>query len=267
VSTDTLTRSRRGQPAGGAAPIDPRLRRRRNEVARDLGRRRLRRLMALLVVVALGIGAGLAARSPLLDVDHVDIRGASNSGIATVRRATGIPLGRSMVSVDAAAAKARLLHLPWVAFAHVERRWPGTVVVTIRERTPVAVAGEGRAAVLVDMTGQALARATTASAAGLPTVTGQAPRLGHHLGSGRARLVRVLGSLPPDLRREVAGARLARSGIDLDLHDGIVVVWGDDTHVPAKSEAVSALLAQADRPTIARIDVSVPTAAAITRKS
>ena len=262
MSTGLLTRDRR---ASVPAPIDPRLRARRDEVARDQGRRRLRRLVAIAVVALLLVGVGLIVRSPLLDVDAVTVHGGTRSGPATLRRAVGIPLGRSMISVDPAAAKARVERLPWVARATVRRQWPGTVVVHVVERTPVAVVGTGRFAARVDRFGRVLGPAS-GTAPG-PTVVAPAPDPGERLSRRGQAVVATLAELPASLRHEIVRARTSSAGITFVLTDGIVVQWGDQSRTSAKADALGALLEQDHRDTVRTIDVSVPTAAALTRKA
>src|SRR5690606_25362064 len=52
-------------PGGGAVVVDPRMRSRRIEVQRDLGRRRLRRVLAVLGTVGVLLAAYAVTRSPL----------------------------------------------------------------------------------------------------------------------------------------------------------------------------------------------------------
>lgn len=244
--------------------MDPRVRARRDEVARTRGRKRLRRLVAVGVLVALVAGIGLVLRSPLVDVDAVVVHGGTRTGPATVRRAAGIPLGRAMISVDPVAARARVARLPWVSAVSVTRHWPGTVVVDVRERTPVAVVGRGRGAVLVDAGGRSLAVGRERS---LPTIVAVPPAPGQSLSSTGRAVVATLVSMPAALRAQIRSARADRAGLTFVLDDGIVVRWGDGGATDAKAASLAAILAQADRPTIATIDVAVPTAAALTRKA
>ena len=58
-----------------AAHIDPRIRARRIEVQRGMGRRRLQRLVDVGLVLAVAAGFAVALRSPLLDVDAVRVAG------------------------------------------------------------------------------------------------------------------------------------------------------------------------------------------------
>src|SRR5205823_6637034 len=79
-----------------------------------------------------------ASRSPLLDVDHVRLTGATHTQLWKIIQTAGPLPGRPMVDVDEAAAAHRIERLPWVADARVRRRWPNTVTIQVRERAPAA---------------------------------------------------------------------------------------------------------------------------------
>ena len=262
MSSEVLTRSSAHRLSD--APMDPRLRARRVEVARNLGRRRLKRLLALGAATVAIIGTLALVRSPVLDVDQVRVTGSTRSDVGQLRKVAGIPLGRAMVSVNPAPAVARLEQLPWVSHAVVSRRWPGTVEVRITERRAVAVVGQGPGAVLVDRSGRILGPASGTD--GLP-LAGTKPTEdpGKFLPPERRRVVRLLVGLPPTLQAEVVRGTVGRTGLGLVLVDGITVHLGDATRLRAKAEAVGVLLAQADRATIAAIDVSVPGSGSLTR--
>lgn len=242
--------------------VDPRLQARRIEVARGEGRRRLRWVVAGIVLVVLVGGAFAVTRSPVLDVDTVAVRGASRTPESEVEANAGIALGSPMLDVDAAAAERRLEALPWVERATVTRSWPGTVEIALVERTPVAVVGSGSGAVAVDRDGRVLGPAGDAD---LPVVAGDAADAGEDLTDTQRWVVGAVAALPAELRTEVAGASATPSGIRFTLTDDIEVRWGDRSQPTAKADALDVLLEQADRATIATIDVSVPRAATVTR--
>lgn len=261
MSSDTLARGR----SSTTPLIDPRLRDRRIEVARDRGRRRLKRALVIALLLALVAGAVLLTRSPLLDVDRIEVRGAAEADAAEVRAASGIAPGDALVDLDAGAAAARIEQVAWVADATVVRRWPDAVEVRVTVRAPVAVVGTGTGAVLVDGDGRAIRVAEGSEAADeLPTIEAAAPALGERVGADGRAAAAVVAGLPAELRAEVAAASGAASGIELELRDGIVVSWGDDRQPSAKAEALGVLLAQDDRDGFARIDVTVPRASTVT---
>lgn len=260
--TETIFRQGSRAKAESPSLVDPRLQARRIEVARGQGRKRRRWVAAGVVAVGLVVGAAALTQSPALDVDALPVKGGSRVSPDEARAASGIVQGAPMVGVDTAAAERRLEALPWIERASVSRSWPGTVQIALVERTPIAVVGSGAGAVEVDRTGRVLG---PAAGDDLPVVAGGAASVGDELTSAQRRALSALAGLPDELRPEVASADASASGIRFTLGDGIVVRWGDPSQPTAKADALQVLLEQADRSTIATIDVSVPRAATVTR--
>lgn len=269
MSNATLTPRRPRRAAAGPTAMDPRVRARRVAVARDQGRRRLRRLVVLAVIAGVVVAGFLLVRSPALDVDRIEVSGNRRLDAAAVRAAS-VPLGRAMVSVDEDAVARRLEGQPWIATARVQRRWPGTLRIAITERRPAVVVrssdADGADAVLVDPSGVVLGPADTDTAARLPTVlAAHPPAPGQEVSARAQRIIAALHGLAPDLRRQVTLGTTRGDGIRVELDDGIVVVLGEPGRMRAKSDAVLALLDLPDRDTIARIDASLPGSLALTR--
>lgn len=258
VETPTATAQR--------PPIDPRIRQRRAQVRRSAGRRRRRVVVALLGLVAVGAGAFGATRSALLDVDHVHVLGASRTPVSVVHRA-GLTYGRPMVELPGDAV-ARLEGTPWVKTAAVRRRWPGTVVVRLTERTPAAVlpaaTGSG---VLVDAEGRLL-EAVAEPVPGLPRLVGAPAPAGPEGMVDPVALptLAVVGLLGP-LAARVPEVRLLPGGeLELGLADGGTVRFGPPTRVGEKLVAVATMLEQADLAGLATLDVRVPSSPVVTRR-
>jgi cell division protein FtsQ len=159
MSTQTLEPS-------PAVDVDPRIQARRDEVERAGHRRRRRWRLAILGALAL-VGAGwFVTRTALLDVDRLEVEGATHLDPEEVRSASGVTLGDPLLDVDEGDVRARVEALPWVADADVEVSWRGDVVARITERRPVAMmrGGDGRP-VLVDAEGRVLQVAVLPDAA------------------------------------------------------------------------------------------------------
>ena len=185
--------------------IDPRLRQRRIEVRREEGRRRLRRLL-----IAVGVLAALAlvwafTYSSFLDVDHVVVSGQAHTTEAEVRGAADIGRGQPMIYLDAAGAARRVEALPWVASASVHRSYPGTVRVDVVERVPAVAeplqAGGFR---LIDGEGHAIAD-TPALPSGVLLMTGPtAPvAIGAVVDTPQLAAIDAATVLPTPLRQRV----------------------------------------------------------------
>ena len=249
--------------------VHPRFRRRRIEVTREEGRRRLRVVLACMAVTALVGGGAAASRSPLLDVDAVELRGAQRTAHVEVLAVTGLGRHPLMVEVDAVGVARRVETLPWVLRARARRRWPGTVRIDVRERAAVAVLpAAGARWALTDRTGRILA-VTPDQPSGLPVVLG-GPPAGPPGTSAGPRVPGALGvasALPGVLRPRVAAvAADAGGGVELHLRDGGVVRLGRAEQLGAKLAAAATVLEKAAPAGNIVLDVRVPAAPVLTRR-
>ncbi|MFI5957159.1 cell division protein FtsQ/DivIB [Cryptosporangium sp. NPDC051539] len=230
--------------------------------ARAGGRRALRRgrrglravapyaLVAGVVVVA-SVAVWALLGSALLGVRTVSVRGERTVTAEQVARAAAIPVGTPLARLDTAAAAARIRALPAVASVQVRRAWPNTVVVTVAERTAVAVAQRGKQFVLIDAGGFPF-RTVTARPAGLPLIRVKKPAEGDP--ATHAALTVAVALTKP--LREVATAVVANSPqrVEVRLDDDRVVFWGTADDSPRKATIATALLGESGK----RIDVSAP---------
>lgn len=249
------------------APIDPRIRARRIEVQRGQGRRRLRRLVDLGLVLLVAAGFAGALWTPLLDVDAVVVDGATRSGVDAVRARSGITLGAPLVGVDLRAAGERIGALPWVERVRLHRRVDGVVDISVTERTPVASLGAGAQAVLVDREGRVLGPATAAPDVGpLPTLmgVGAVPPAGSFLGGDQQAALR----LAERLDHAVPGAVISVATPPLTAHlaQGGEVRFGDSSQLEAKVRSLRTVLDQVDLRCLAVLDLQLPGSPVLTRE-
>lgn len=100
-------------------------------------------LTVVAVLAALGGGSFGAVRMLNRPIDTLAINGSFARVSAIQLEAIVEPYTRAgFLDVDLAGVRRDLVALPWVASAEVRRRWPGTLVVVVREETPVACWGE-----------------------------------------------------------------------------------------------------------------------------
>lgn len=260
-----MTTSTPTMPADVPPPIDPRIRARRIEVRRHAGRRRLRRLVDLgLVVVVAACFVG-ALWTPLLDVDAVRVTGAARTGSAEVADAAGVRRGDPLVGVDLALVGQRVAALPWVAEVQLHRGLDGLVVITVTERTPVAVLG-GATPVLVDVDGRVLGPRSEGGAEPLVTLTGSTsvPEPGGYLPSTTAdglALAALLARTAP-----TALASLDVEELTGALAAGGEVRFGDARQLDAKVRSLEAVLEQVDLTCLAVLDLRLPGSPVLTRE-
>ncbi len=251
--------------AGGAPPIDPRIRARRIAVQRDAGRRRLGRLVELGLVALVALGFAVALASPLLDVDAVEVTGTGRLSAEAVREAAGIERGTPLVRVDLREAGERIAALPWVASASLHRDLDGTISVTVVERTPVATAQQGEALVLVDAEGRVLGPASPEEAAALVALQVDAvPEAGGHLDAATSDALTVAAALAehaPGTVRSIHPATL-----EVELAGGGRAALGDRSALGEKVRSLLTVLAQVDLTCLDTIDLRVPSTPVLTRE-
>ncbi len=255
---------------GGAVTMDPRIKRRRIDVRRDEGRKRLHILvgcLAALGAVAAAFGAG---RSPLFDVDYADVRGTGQTPRAEVVEAAGLGGHPAMLDIDTRAVADQVEALPWVLQATARREWPGTVRIDITERRPAAVLPAGAGAwALADRTGRVL-RIGPEKPAGLPVIGNLPPptRAGASVPATATPSLRVAAALPTTVREQVADiATLATGEVELQLTSpGGVVRLGRPVDLDTKLRVLATVLARADLARVSVVDVRVPKAPALTRR-
>ncbi len=255
--------------AAEATAIDPRIRARRIEVQRDAGRRRLRRVVDLGLVLLVLVGFLAALRSPLLDVERVRVAGGQRTPAEAVLAEAGVAAGQQLVDLDLGEVGERVAALPWVDEVTVRRRLGGTVDIRITERVASAIVGAGPAAVLVDDEGRALAHADAAPdvAEGLVRVLG----LPGEVAPG--------GFLPPESREALAlagelaaavpgaiGEVVLGEELRATLVQGGEVRFGDTARLPAKLRSLATVLAQVDLACLGELDLRAPASPVLTRR-
>jgi cell division protein FtsQ len=234
------------------------MRERRIEVRREAGRRRLRVTLVLAsAFVVAGVGY-LAVESPLLDVDHVRVRGARHVPVAAVRDAAAVELGAPLLRVDTGAVRRRVERLTWVAEARVVRDLPGTLRIEVREHDVVAfvrrpdgslgaLGADGRVVADVDVPPD-----------GAVEVVGlrRAPRTGEIVSPPDAPA--VVTRLPAELAARVVAIDLSGDGVSLALAGGGAVRLGTLDDLDAKASAALAVIERLAGEPFSYVDVRVP---------
>lgn len=248
--------------------MDPRIQARRVAVRRGEGRRRLRRLIVLVAIAALVGFAYLLTRSPLLDIDHVRVEGAEQTGVDSVLASAGITTGSPMTDAPLSQARARVLELPWVESVRVARQWPGTIEIKVTERVPAAaLLGADGAFYLVDGDGWVIAPIDgppieipvimVGDAAVAPGQ--QQPDITAPLTVGRM--------LTPDLKVWVEALLPSADGtVDLQLREGIRVELGSQAHLSDKLVDLATVLTRVDLADLETIDLGVVHNPVVSRK-
>jgi cell division protein FtsQ len=157
-------------------------------------------------------GLGAAVR-----LANLSVEGRNRTSLASLRGALQIKKGDSLLAADPWRIKRRLEALPWIRTATVERRYPGTVIVTLVERNPIARFRDRASTVLVDETGELIRVAAEKEHENLILLAGDgAPE-------AATALLKLLEDDPALARRVVSTTRYGFRRWDIAFDNGAVL--------------------------------------------
>jgi cell division protein FtsQ len=230
--------------------------------AAKVHRRRRQRAAVVAGALVLGLGCGwLLFASPVLAVQRVEVHGLQRVAVDQVRAVADREYGRAMALTSPQAVAERVVQVPLVLSAKVERRWPSTLVIVVGEREPIAaVPAAGGGVALVDGDG-VVVEDDVAAPADLPLLDVDV----HKAGSAALRAARsVSDAIPAQLRPTVRRiTATSPDAVSFVLGDGSTVEWGSAQDGPAKATTLLAIHPKPLKRPI-RIDVSAPGAPAVT---
>lgn len=235
--------------------VHPRIEARRREVREHGAHRRLRVVLALMLLVGLG-GLGFwLLHSPLLAVDRIVVGGDLAEAEVTALAATGgLEIGDPIAFVERGAVTDALLADPRVAAARVVVRYPHEVAIDVVAHRPVAWVAAGSAWLHVTASGHVVASAGEPGPGPRVGVSGLDAEPGATLVGDAAAAVEFVAALPPDLGAD-ARVEAGERGL-VAVVAGHDVVLGAPVRIADKAAAVTALTKVVEDG--AALDVSAP---------
>jgi cell division protein FtsQ len=216
-------------------------------------------ICAALVLPLLGGGWMWLRNSSLMSVRHVHIAGVHGAQAIEIRHALdAAALRMSTMNVNTAALRAAVAAYPEVGAISASTSFPHTLSIEVSERLPVAtLVGPGeRTAIAADGTvlGPALA------SDGLPTVAAKtAPTPGARVREASAlAAAAALGAAPSGLLRYVTRAYEGPEGLTLQMHNGLLVYFGDGGYPHAKWLSLARVLSSPAAAGATYVDVRLP---------
>jgi cell division protein FtsQ len=202
-------------------------------------------------LVLLGVMAWIVYGTSVLGVRRIEVNGTTIVDAGRVRAAAAVVIGTPLARVDTDAVAARVGALPPVASVDVSRSWPGTLVIDVTERVPVAVVATPAGFVVVDATGVVFNTVAVAPA-GVVTLKVASPGPAD---PSTVAALHVLAALTPQLRAQLAAiSATTPTAIRLELTGGRAVIWGGADQSEVKARVATALLGRPGK----TIDVSAP---------
>lgn len=226
-----------------APPSRPPRSRRRIAVAL----RRGARFLLPLALAAAGGGAFMVSRTPTgavlvadaearavsasaaagLVVEDIEVEGRTTTKKATILAALDAGRGTPILAVSPSRAQQQLEALPWVRSAVIERRLPGTLIVRLVERQPLAVWQHAGRQELIDRQGEVIAVKDLARFARLPTVVGE------DAAKHAAALLEMLAREPALAARVTAAVRVDERRWNVRIDNAVEVLLPEENAAAA----------------------------------
>lgn len=188
-----------------------------------------------------------------LRVDHVVVEGRANTPEPLLHAALGVSPGDPMFGFSVEQARARIETLSWVKHVAVERRLPGTVVVSLQEKRPFAIWQYQGRFQLIDRNGEVVTNEDVGQFGSLPLVVG--------LGAPpkAVALLDLLAQHPAVQAKVAAAVRVGDRRWNLKMTNGadVLLPEGAAAAAIAKLAELQASDALLDRP-LAMIDLRLP---------
>lgn len=192
------------------------------------------------------LAAYVLFQSPFFLITNIEVRGNSMLTASEITEVSGIVTGVNIFKADLKTAMDRVKMLPLVKNVEAGRKYPGTVVIMVQERTPVALVVVERDFVELDADGYYLRRGKI-SAAGLPVITGvpvKSAGPGKRVeGSGLDTALQVVEQLPAGLCEVLSEVHVAGDGrVTLYTMDGVECRLGLPENVDSKGSYILQVL-------------------------
>jgi cell division protein FtsQ len=224
--------------------------------------------MAVLGAIGASFAVIAVMHSSLFAARHLVVDGNRHTPSAAVLAASGLAKEPPLINVNTSAVAERVEALPWVKGATVSRHWPQTVQIILTERVPVAYATDHGQVALLDVTGRVLTDlpASAAATEGLaPLGDLVTPLPGRRLAPREAGLLAVAGALPEASLSQVTVLEQNSSfGVEAQLRDGAMVIFGSSGELSEKMIALATLLQDKVLTAKVRADLRVPAAPVLT---
>lgn len=216
-----------------------------------------------LFVLLLAVYAVL--QSPLFDLRAIELVGADRVSPDDILRTGELEIGANLFSINLRELSQSLERIPLIEQVRLRRQFPGTLVVTVAERRPIAYLSTEGGIWAVDANGYPLFKVDRMSLA-IPLVTAAppvAPVIGESIDHEPLRgALRFVEALSVKTRSNLSEVHAEPGGITAYSRDRVTIALGGGGDAAEQARVLEALLDKIDAEglSVSRIDVSRPRA-------
>lgn len=190
-------------------------------------------LVWLLVILAVVAWWSLY-QSKWFIAQEVTITGNSRLSAEQISMVAAVPIGNSLMSINPEVISEQIQALPEIKVATVERGWPHAILITVTERTPIAVAATVSGYNLIDADG-INAGVVAAPPAGLLVIAAEPDSL------AMTSAIQVLAAIPAEWAITGLSAP-TQDSVVATLGNGAVITLGSGERAADKVEVAQALM-------------------------
>lgn len=173
-------------------------------------------------------------QSKWFTANEVTITGNSRLTAEQISAVAAVPIGNSLMSINPGVISEQLKALPEIKEATVERGWPHAILITVTERTPIAVAATAAGFNLIDSDG-INAGVVAAPPAGLLVISAQPDS------PAMTNAIQALAAIPAEWAITGLSAP-TQDSVTATLENGVVVTFGSGERAADKVEVAQALI-------------------------
>ena len=148
-------------------------------------------------------------------ISKLTLRGENHTSLQMILAVLNLKPGQSIFDVNLGTARAHLMGLPWIRSARVTRRYPDSIIVDLKEKTPFALWQSVKGLYVITRSGAPIVEVTPQQFPKLPVFVGGRP-------VGGATLVAALQAYPAIKTRLTAMQRVSQRRWNLILSTGVV---------------------------------------------
>lgn len=190
-------------------------------------------LVWLLVILAVVAWWSLY-QSKWFIAQEVTITGNSRLSAEQISMVAAVPIGNSLMSINPEVISEQIQALPEIKVATVERGWPHAILITVTERTPIAVAATVSGYNLIDADG-INAGVVAAPPAGLLVIAAEPDSL------AMTSAIQALAAIPAEWAITGLSAP-TQDSVVATLGNGVVITLGSGERAADKVEVAQALM-------------------------
>jgi cell division protein FtsQ len=190
-------------------------------------------LVWLLVILAVVAWWSLY-QSKWFIAQEVTITGNSRLSVEQISAVAAVPIGNSLMSINPEVISEQIQALPEIKIATVERGWPDAILITVTERTPIAVAATVSGYKLIDADGLN-AGVVAAPPGGLLVIAAEPDS------QAMTNAIQVLTATPAEWKITGLSAP-TQDSVMATLGNGVVITFGSGERASDKVEVAQALM-------------------------